>query len=303
MSRTFALRGPGGEPVDLTRTLVSHGVASLPPLSVDEEEPSLIATITIGRSARTVRVSPSGKRRAAIDVLGREEDPSPDAILEVKRMMRMEEDLSAFYEMAAADPDLSWVARGAGRMMRSQTVFEEVVKTVCTTNCAWSATERMVGALVENLGRKAPGAPARGAGGRTFPTPSAMAEADESFYRDVVRSGYRGAYLRSLATSVAAGDLDLQELENDHPSHLSDDEVEQRLLSLPGVGPYAAAHVMMMLGRYSRLILDSWTRPKYATMVGRKSVADRTIQRRFQKYGSYAGLAFWMFITRDWVQD
>src|SRR3972149_1782826 len=27
----------------------------------------------------------------------------------------------------------------------------------------------------------------------------------------------------------------------------------------PGVGPYAAAHIMMTLGRYHRLILDSWT--------------------------------------------
>jgi len=303
MSRTFALRGPGGEPVDLRRTLVSHGVASLPPLSVDEEEPSLVATITIGRSVRTVRVSPSGRGRASVDVLGRKEDPAPDVIHEVKRMMRMEEDLSDFYEMASADPELSWVTNGAGRMIRSQTVFEEVVKTVCTTNCAWSATERMVGALVENLGRKAPGAPAKGTGGRTFPTPSAMAGADESFYREVVRAGYRGAYLHSLSDSVASGELDLQQLEDHHPAHLGDDEVEQRLLALPGVGPYAAAHVMMMLGRYSRLILDSWTRPKYAAMVGRKTVADRAIQRRFKPYGRYAGLAFWMFITRDWVQD
>jgi len=28
---------------------------------------------------------------------------------------------------------------------------------VCTTNCAWSATERMVGALVAHLGEAAPG--------------------------------------------------------------------------------------------------------------------------------------------------
>ena len=34
---TIPLRGPGGEPVDLWRTILSHGVASLPPHRVDEE--------------------------------------------------------------------------------------------------------------------------------------------------------------------------------------------------------------------------------------------------------------------------
>jgi hypothetical protein len=58
-----------------------------------------------------------------------------------------------------------------------------------------------------------------------------------------------------------------------------------------------------MLGRYSRLILDSWTRPKYARLVGRRAVKDTTIVRRFRRYGPYAGLAFWLFLTRDWVED
>jgi hypothetical protein len=58
---------------------------------------------------------------------------------------------------------------------------------------------------------------------------------------------------------------------------------------------------MMTVGRYHRLILDSWTRPTYARMVGRRTVSDATIERRFRRYGPYAGLAFWLSITRDWV--
>ena len=60
---------------------------------------------------------------------------------------------------------------------------------------------------------------------------------------------------------------------------------------------------MMMLGRYSRLILDSWTRPKYARLVGRPNVSDSAIVRRFRPYGRYAGLAFWLFLTRDWIDE
>jgi N-glycosylase/DNA lyase len=61
---------------------------------------------------------------------------------------------------------------------------------------------------------------------------------------------------------------------------------------------------MMLLGRYQRLILDSWTRPKYARVMGRrKPVADRTMERRFRRYRDFAGLAFWLYLTRDWVPD
>lgn len=304
MRREFELRGGGGEPIDLLRTFVSHGVAELPPFRLDQAAPSLTLTLDLGRSARTLTVAPGSRGRGVVTVAG----PSPTASMEreimrqVRHVLRLDEDLSGFYARARRDPALVWACAGAGRMIRSQTVFEEVVKTVCTTNCAWSATERMVGALVEHLGKRAPGAPAVGSAGRAFPTAAAMADADESFYRDVARAGYRGAYLRSLAASVASGDLDLQQLERDSPEGLSDDEVEERLLALPGVGPYAAAHVMMMLGRYSRLILDSWTRPKYASLVHRKAVSDATIQRRFKPYAGYAGLAFWLFLTRDWIE-
>ena len=155
----------------------------------------------------------------------------------------------------------------------------------------------MVGALVSDLGEESAGRL-----GRAFPTPAVMAKASDLFYRDVVRAGYRGAYLKTLATDVAAGALDLEELRSATPDELPDDEVLARLLALPGVGPYAAAHVMMLLGRHSLLILDSWTRPKYASLNGRKA-ADRQIERRFRRYGPYAGLAFWLFLTRDWVED
>ena len=191
---------------------------------------------------------------------------------------------------------------GAGRMIRSPTVFEEVVKTICTTNCTWSATVRMVSALVEHLGEPAPGA-ADGPLGRAFPTPEAMSRKKSAFYTETVRAGYRGEYLRSLARSVASGKLDLEALGRANADELPDDEVEAQLLALPGVGPYAAAHIMMLLGRYSRLILDSWTRPKYLRVSGAKRAKDSTIERRFRRYGPYAGLAFWLYLTRDWVEE
>ena len=290
------LVGAGGEPVDFKRTLASHGVASLPPSRIDEEAWTLEVTLPVAGGARTVRVTEGDGRAARIEILGRPPAArSREAMLAALRhMFRLDEDLSAFYAAAAADPDLAWVTTGAGRMLRSPTVFEDVVKTICTTNCAWSATVRMVTAIVGSLGAEAPG------GAHAFPGPGAMAAAGDEFYRDVARAGYRGAYLRKIADDVATGALDLEEL-ND-PA-LPDAEVEERLLALPGVGPYAAAHVMLTsLGRYSRLVLDSWTRPTYAKLRGRRT-SDKTIARQFRGYREFAGLAFWLTLTRGWVEE
>jgi 3-methyladenine DNA glycosylase/8-oxoguanine DNA glycosylase len=293
-SAELELVGAGGEPIDLWRTLASHGVADLPPNVIDEDARTLETTLSLPRGrARTIRIS-SG--RPGFALVEAERVGTRDAVLLVdaaRHILRLDADLSLFYEVARADGDLAWAAEGAGRMMRSPTVFEDVVKTICTTNCAWGATVRMVTALVSRLGIEAPD------GRRTFPTPEAMAAANESFYKDVVRAGYRGPYLRTLATDVAEGRLDLEAL-ND--PELPDDEVAERLLALPGCGPYATAHMMMLLGRYSRLILDSWTRPKYARL-NRRKAGDKTIERRFRRYREYAGLAFWLYLTQDWVEE
>jgi N-glycosylase/DNA lyase len=304
-SAELALLGSGGEPVDLWRSIQSHGLVDLPPMRIDEGARALEITVPLPRGRpRTVRIAEGRPGHARVTVAGRAPAAAQaDDLLEaVAHVLRLDEDLSSFYSTLASDPELAWAAEGAGRLVRSPTVFEEVVKTICTTNCAWSATERMVGALVEHLGEPAVGAPA-GPYGRAFPTPEAMAAADEDFYRDVVRAGYRGAYLRSLSADVASGTLDLEALARASREELPDDDVATLLLALPGVGPYAAAHIMMLLGRYSRLVLDSWTRPKYAGLNGGRPVKDATIERRFRRYGPYAGLAFWLVLTRDWASE
>jgi 3-methyladenine DNA glycosylase/8-oxoguanine DNA glycosylase len=302
----FPLVGAGGEPVDLVRTLNSHGFVDLPPMRPAADYRSLEITLATGRGRpRTVRIHAGRDGHGAMTVLGPAISASTADRLSttVRHVLRLDADLSTFYAMAVQDPDLSWVVTGAGRMVQSPTVFEDVVKTVCTTNCTWSATRRMVDAIVEHLGEPAPGAPAEGPFGRAFPTPERMVEAGEGFYRDVARAGYRGTYLIAIARSVAEGAVDLERFSHAPTDELSDEEMEADLLALPGVGPYAAAHIMMTVGRYHRLILDSWTRPTYAKKVGRPAVKDAAIERRFRRYGAYAGLAFWLLLTRDWVEQ
>ena len=305
--RVFArvrLRGPAGEPVDLARTISSHGIAHLPPMLVDEAATTFEVTLPVpGGRPRTVQVGPSGPDHAALRIRGRAPGARAAAHLRasVRRILNLDEDLSPFYDVARGDPDLRWAAAGAGRMIRSPTVFEDVVKTLTTTNCSWALTKVMNAALVRHLGETAPGAPDDDWRGHAFPTPEAMAERDERFYRQVVRSGYRAPHFRALGRLVTGGGVDLERLTD---PEVTEEEVGETLLALPGIGPYAAAHVMLLLGRYSSLILDSWTRPTYAKLAGaRGAVSDARILRRFKPYGEYAGLAFWLYLTRDWLEE
>jgi 3-methyladenine DNA glycosylase/8-oxoguanine DNA glycosylase len=296
-SATIALKGAGGEPVDLRRTVDGHGLTTLPPMAPDPDQRGFGIVLRMPRGRPlAVRVRQSGQGRVRVTAPAGSAARRQAALAGARHVLRLDEDLSRFYEQALADEDLSWACTGAGRMMRSQTVFEDVVKTICTTNCAWSGTVRMVNGLVDGLGEAAVG------GGHAFPTPEAMAGAPDAFYADEVRAGYRGPYLRVLAADVAEGRLDLEALAAAPRSELSDEELEERLLALAGVGPYAAAHIMMLMGRHSRLVLDSWTRPTYAKLHGRKQT-DKQILRRFKRYGDHAGLAFWLTLTRSWVAD
>src|SRR5262249_47906818 len=155
--------------------------------------------------AWVVRVTPDGTHARVEASKGAPIDALAPVI---RHMLRLDDDLSPFYARAAEDPELAWAADGAGRILRSPTVFEDLVKTICTTNCTWSARLRMVGAIVAVLGEPAVEAPDR----RTFPSAAVMAGASDDFYTSTAKTGYRGAYLRSIATDVAEGRLDLEAL-------------------------------------------------------------------------------------------
>lgn len=296
------LRGAGGEPVDFHRTIHSHGLITLSPNTIFAGGDGLRMPLRLTRERATIlelRPGPPGCTRVAASGALRGAAAVAELTARVRRILCLDGDYAAFYERAAADAALLWVTRGAGRLVRSATAFEDVVKTICTTNCAWSATIRMTDALVAQLGEPVAGR----VGERLFPTPQAMAKAPEAWYRDIMRAGYRGPYLRAIAALVTRGELDLEALADAPVDALSDDALEEHLLALPGVGPYAAAHIMMLMGRYSRMVLDSSTRPKYARLNGRKPRSDATIVRRFKPYGRFAGLAFWCYVTSDWLDD
>jgi 3-methyladenine DNA glycosylase/8-oxoguanine DNA glycosylase len=124
------LRGAGSEPVDFARTIVSHGVAELPPNRVALETRTLETTLPVNGAARTVRLTEQDGNLRVDSIAGRAGTRVRDTLAStVAHMFRLDEDLSLFYAVTCEDVELSWCGHGAGRMLRAPTVFEDVVKT------------------------------------------------------------------------------------------------------------------------------------------------------------------------------
>lgn len=215
---------------------------------------------------------------------------------DVRHVLRMDDDMSEFYTVAEGSPGTRWVAsRGAGRLLRSANVFEDMVKTMCTTNCSWGLTRKMVENLVEKLGEPA------GINARAFPTAEAMASVDEDFYRNEIKAGYRSPYFVELATRVSNGEIDPESFLN---SDLPTIELKKEIKKIKGFGDYAADNLLKLLGRYDGLALDSWLRARYIEKHNKgKACPDKKITKHYRKFGKWQGLMIWCDMTEDWFTN
>lgn len=277
------------------RTVISHGWCELLPFSLDQANWMLTRVIDLGDKPPVTITMTGGKGQVAVNTsrrLGKTE--AAKVFRDARHILRLDDDLQPFYLATGEVPDFAWIAiQGAGRMLRSPTVFEDLVKMICTTNCSWSLTEKMVTGLVQGLGRESKD------GRRTFPTPEAMASVPVKFYVDQVRAGYRAAYLKELADRVASGELDV---ESWLTSDLSTADLVKQIKGVKGAGNYAAENLLKLLGRYDGLALDSWTRAKFFKVRnnGRKA-NDKKIERYYSRFKEWRGLALWCDVTRDWL--
>ena len=225
-------------PVDVALTVASHGWVHLAPWRWEPDA---------GRLARIERVE---TRLGTIEITQR----GPGAVIvrwagfstadETAILGRVRRWLSADWEPSAATaalPDAAaLIERGGGRMLRGSSFYEDFVKTVLTINTNWSATCRMVAALVAEPG------------GGAFPDPEALLDYGEERLREEAKLGFRARTV-VLAT---------RQMLDDGAISLSGEGIAERLehdylVSLKGIGPYAAAHCRVLLHDFSRIPVDS----------------------------------------------
>jgi len=278
------------------RTIVSHGWYGLLPFAIDAKNWTLSRVIDLDPKPPVTIVMAGRKGHVAVTASRSLTDAQAAKVTrDARHILRLDDDLQPFYLTTGTDAEFGWIAtQGAGRMLRSPTVFEDLVKMICTTNCSWALTVKMVTGLVENLGRESDDRR------RSFPSAEAMAAMPLKFFVDEVRAGYRAPYLKELSDRVASGELNVEEWLT---SPSSTTELTKEIKGVKGVGPYAAENLLKLLGRYDGLALDSWTRARFFQIRnnGRKAT-DKKIARYYARFKEWRGLALWCDVTRDWLE-
>ena len=278
------------------RTALSHGWYDLPPFTFDKDSWTLTRVIDLN-GAKPVKVAITAGDNAIVVTTPQKLNKRSEAkvISDIRHCLRLDDEMQDFYDSVAKDAEFAWIAQtGAGRLLRSPNVFEDLVKTICTTNCSWALTDKMVNALVNELGERTAN------GEQSFPTPEAMASVDEAFYREKIRAGYRAPYLKELADRIVAGEVNLQAWLT---SQLPTDKLKREMKGIKGVGTYAAENLLRLVGRYDGLALDSWVSGKFARLHNKGRVADdKKIARHYARFGAWQGLALWCDMTKDWLE-
>jgi len=278
-------------PFSLPSVVRSHGWVQLVPFGEDERSGALtyVGQLDSGRVVEMRVQEASGGVSVEVDGPLSEAERA-EVAQKVEWMLELNQDLTTFYALVRGEPKLAHVTeRAQGRILRCPTLFEDTIKTILTTNTAWSGTIRMVEALVSQFGDPLPADPSRHA----FPTPDRLAATDEETLRATARLGYRAPYVLELARIVASGTLDLESLKTtDVPTA----QLREQLLAIKGVGAYAAANLLVLLGRYDLIPVDSWALKMVShEWYGGEAVGHAEVEAIFDRWGEFRGLAYWFW--------
>jgi 3-methyladenine DNA glycosylase/8-oxoguanine DNA glycosylase len=263
----------------------SHGWVQLAPFAFDEGTSTLAYTdrLSNGRVLTYQIAETQDGVSVKTEKLTKAEQAEVSA--HITWMLGLDMDFSAFYAASRREPKLLQSEKLArGRVLRSPTLFEDVVKTILTTNTLWSATKRP--ALDGDSGERA------------FPSPAEIAASSPEVLREAVRVGYRAPSIHELAVRVASGELDLESLKT---SDLPTLELRKELLKIKGIGPYAAANLLMILGRGDFIPVDSWAMKLVShEWHDGEPVTPKQVEEHFEGWGEFKGLAYWFW---DWKYE
>ena len=286
------------KPFNFPSVVNSHGWRQLAPFRFENDTLYYMDHLSTRRAVEyRISASPEGVQ-VQTDKLTKIEQK--EAAEKVTWMFGLDQDFSDFYAASRLEPKLARAKKQAlGRVLRSPTLFDDVIKTILTTNTLWAATKNMTRKLVDEFGAstmsgKLIGSPLS-ADNKSFPTPAAIAASSPEYLKEKIRVGYRATAIHDLAVRVATRKYDLEALKH---SALPTLELRKELLTIMGVGPYAAANLLMLLGRSDFIPVDSWALilVSHEWYKG-KPISAKEVEKRFAKWGAYKGLAFWFW---DW---
>ena len=233
----------------LNPILRSHGWAYLAPCEVTDA--GFRYPILLGpRTAITVEVAglhASIRVRADRNLSPRQKDQMKRA---VRHMLSIDFPLQEFTAMCRtkkAGPLLRLASQGWGRMFKSPTLWEDAVKTLCTTNASWGYTQKMCANLCTALGRSTR------TGLKAMPVPQDILAAGERVLVQDVGMGYRSKSLIELCERAMSGGVPWL---FDTAKTPDAETAEREIRSWHGFGKYATRHLLMLMGFHQYLPID-----------------------------------------------
>ncbi len=286
----------------LARDVCSYGYFMLAPNHWDAQDRVLRRVLSLRDgtvNSRPVALEISQRRQSLRITLSSTLSTAEHELVrtQVARMLRLDESAERIAAFHTRDPRFK--KGGRGRLLRSPTLFEDVVKTVTSCNVQWPGTITMNRRLCEVLGSPVK---LEGVTLHAFPTAAQMAKARPTTLRSRCRVGYRDQRLVELARlftlAPAKGGVDQAWMQN--PA-TNDEHLFKYLVKLPGIGPYAAANIMQLLGRYGRLPLDTEAARHGREVLGFKGTAAsvmRQVRAHFAPFGEDAFRSYWFEMWR-----
>ena len=123
----------------------------------------------------------------------------------------------------------------------------------------------------------------------TYPTPAALAQADEATLREC-RLGFRAKTLLGSARMIASGEVDLEAV-----ARMDDDAARAELCRLPGVGVKVANCALLFgFGRVAAFPIDVWIERVLRGIYfagKRRPTAERLRKFSAGYFGAYGGYA------------
>ncbi len=221
-------------------------------------------------------------------------------LLEAKfiRVFNLEVDLAPFYRLCSNDPLLrNLKRRGLGRIMRAESIYEDVFKSICGTNVLWKQAVKMINAIAEIGERPA------GSEYHAFPGAAAVLNAGEAWLKEKGRVGYRSRYLMALCERMLSDDPEIERAEQ---GEIKGPDLFAFFQGFQGIGPVTARYLAALYGYYGELAVDSAVISYMARthFHGRKPTP-QAVQKHYAHFGEWRYLAYWMefIVNRGWVPD
>lgn len=257
-------------PYNLVSTILSHGWINLSPFQYNSKEAVLsrFERIIDLSEPIQIQINQPNKNSVALNLFS-EEKLKKEHVNEIKtrvgRILSFDQDNGELLSVARLlnSEVPTYLKQGGGRLLRSSSLYEDVVKTLFTTNASWSFTKQMVHNYVQ-----------LSTSSQTFPDPDELYNLTELDFRKLVKCGYRARYLKVII------------------EYFKDDINRNEFLSnsLMGLGKYGMAHVNVMAGNFSDIPIDSEVRSYFEKEFSIRD--DNSIHRRYRDWGPYKFLGY-----------